>query len=297
MKTVTKNKINDKVLILGATGFVGSHLLKRLLRKGHVIRILTRDPLKIKIKSKRLEVIQGDLNNKKSILNLFQDIDCIFYLVHAMESTLDYEKLEAKQAQNVASLLSKKQKLIYLSGLGEGKLSKHLRSRQKVGKILAKSSAKVIELRASIIIGKGSLSFEMIKAIVNRFPFILQSDWAISPCQPLALEDLLSYLEQSIHLKLRRNKIIEIGGPEIIHYIDLLILYAKLKKLKRPILRIDRFPKHYIPSIMKLFLSDYYEVGHKLLGSIEIPTTTDGKADQFFKPAKLTMNSAMKKSL
>lgn len=297
MQTVTKNKINDKILILGASGFVGSHLLKRLLQKGHCVRVLTRDPSKIKSKSKKLEIVQGDLNDKKTIRHLFENIDCIFYLVHAMESTLDYEQIERKQARNVASLLKKNQKCIYLSGLGVGKLSKHLRSRQNVGKILQKSEAKIIEMRASIIIGKGSLSFELIKAIVQKFPFILQSEWALAPCQPLALADLLTYFEQSITKKFRQNKIFELGGPQVVRYADLLILCAALQNLKRPIISIENFPKRYVLTVMRVFLSEFYEVGHKLLGSIEIPTVASKEIDLFYPPAKTSLKQAIKKAL
>jgi hypothetical protein len=166
-----------------------------------------------------------------------------------------------------------------------------------VGDLLRTSLAKVIEFRASIVIGEGSLSFEMIRAIVERFPFILEANFSKSLCQPIALPDLMSYLKEAQTIAISKNEIIEIGGPEIVPYLELLNRYAKIRELRRPHLVIPDFPPGLVEPFMKVFLPEFQEVGRKLLTSIENPTTvTDASADIFSlkKESMMQIEPAMK---
>jgi uncharacterized protein YbjT (DUF2867 family) len=289
-----------KVAILGATGFVGGHLLEHLL-KDNSVKVLVRHPEKLTIRHPQLEVVKADLLEKETLIGEFDDVDVIYYLVHAMKEENDFSFKEEEQVRNLIPELKTHHRIIYLSGLGkeqiEDELSIHLKSRQRVGDLLRTSLAKVIEFRASIVIGEGSLSFEMIRAIVERFPFILEANFSKSLCQPIALPDLMSYLKEAQTIAISKNEIIEIGGPEIVPYLELLNRYAKIRELRRPHLVIPDFPPGLVEPFMKVFLPEFQEVGRKLLTSIENPTTvTDASADIFSlkKESMMQIEPAMK---
>ena len=163
-----------KVLVTGATGYIGSQLVQRLSQMPFQIRCLARNPDRIKkIKNTSIEVCQGDLLSYDSLREIFKGIDVSFYLVHSMDSKNDFERLECEAAKNFAqaAVENKIKRIIYLGALGsekEGALSPHLQSRKKVGNILRDSGIQVIEFQASIILGAGSLSYEMIKALSEK---------------------------------------------------------------------------------------------------------------------------------
>lgn len=282
------------VLVLGATGFVGSNLTSKLLREGQKVRVLARDPSKLTVDSSHLEIYTGDLLRPETLRKAFEGVTHIYYLVHAMASSDDYEELEKEQATNVSELLTSEHTIIYLSGLASGELSKHMRSRQHVGDLLRDSPAKVIEFRASIVIGRGSASFEMINAIVSRFPVIIESSWGRARCQPIAIDDLVQYLIAA--QELQEPEIIEIGGTTKLTYVDLLKLCAELKGLHRPTLRIEHFPKEIVLKAMEIFLPEYYEVGKKLFSSIELDSVVTTKGKRLIKRHH-SLEAALKKAL
>jgi uncharacterized protein YbjT (DUF2867 family) len=284
-----------KVLVFGGTGFVGSHLVSKLVEE-YEVTVVTRDPKKIDDSEDCLVgVIEGDLLNHES-LNFLDEFEIIYYLVHAMDQAGDYLELEKVQAMNLASQLSEKHKVIYLSGLAQSKeLSKHMRSRHQVGKILKESKACVIEFRASIVIGGGSLSFELVRAIVERFPVILEADWARSKCCPIFIDDLVQYLSRA--MTLNETQMIEIGGSEEVEYVDLLKTYAKVIEVKRAVLKIPQFPIGVVANVMDIFLPEFSQVGKNLLESITLDSVVRSTDYQQFDITPRSIEYAMKKCI
>ena len=233
-----------KILVTGATGYVGGRLISNLLKKKYTIRVLVRNPERLKNKSwyKKVEIYTGDVLDKKSIQNLFKNIDIAFYLIHSMQNSINFEKTDLVAANNFASIANKNKikKIIYLGGLAENekKLSKHLRSRHETGIELSKHSIDVIEFRANVIVGSGSLSFEMIRNLTERLPVMLCPKWLYTKTQPIAIANIMDYLSQSIELEKSGHTIIDIGGKNILTYGDMIKVYAKVRKLKRLLISI-----------------------------------------------------------
>lgn len=285
-----------RVIVFGGTGFVGRHLVQRLKEK-HEVTIATRSPSKVSdsLLSENVDVIEADLFNFDS-LEIVKDYDIVYYLVHAMDQSENYIELEKKQALNLSSQLVEGQKVIYLSGLAHAdNLSKHMHSRHEVGKVLAQGEAECIEFRASIVIGAGSLSFEMVRAVVERFPAILEADWAKTKCCPIYIEDLVSYLEKG--MEKTTSEIIEIGGGEDLEYVELLKKYAKIQNLTRPVLKIAQFPRSVVGNVMDIFLPEYSMVGKSLLDSITIDSTVHSDSYQFFNITPRSVDFSMRESI
>jgi uncharacterized protein YbjT (DUF2867 family) len=290
--------MKPNILILGASGFVGKHLTEFLINKHERVRAYTRSSSKITLKSDHMEIFEGDIFDKDALDLALEGIDIIYFLVHGMEQKHNFEDHEAEQAKALLKSLEPHHKVIYLSGLApeDAELSKHMRSRHNVGEILRRSNAQIIELRASIVIGPGSTSFEMIRAIAHRFPFIVEANWSKALCQPIAVSDLLNYLHMSKTIEVDQNKIIEIGGKEQVEYVELIKTYAKVAGLKRPVLKIEKFPKDAVEVALEVFLPEYFEVGKKLLGSIQIPSIVTTKKDLGFTIQPIDVLTAMERA-
>ena len=274
-----------KILIIGASGFVGSNLLSHFETLQVSVRVMSRKPQKINSDSSLTEIVKGDLDDPKSLLTSVKGIETIYYLSHAMGyAGADFENQEKVQAENLLSVIDPKVKIIYLSGiLPSTELSKHLRSRKQVGDILRSAGNIVIEFRASIIIGEGSTSFEMVRSLVNRVPFILSAKWSQSFCQPISIVNVVQYLSLAESKKFLEATNFEIGDKDIFKYKDLLVEYAKFEGLRRPEIKIDDFPKELAAKLLAVVIPEYSEVGTKLIESIEHETiVTDGKAAKEF---------------
>ena len=228
-----------KILICGATGYVGSRLTKKLLDEGHQIRCLARNPdsLNERFNSQKLEVIHGNLLNQETLHHIFDDIEVAYYLVHSLTAKDNFQDKEALCAKNFINEAKKSdvKRIIYLGGLGTNSedLSPHLESRKEVGQILKSSQIPCIEIQASIIIGSGSLSFEIMKHLVERLPLMITPKWVSSMAQPIWIDDVLRYLTESILIKLSGSCVIQIGGPDQITYKELMSIYAKILGKKR----------------------------------------------------------------
>lgn len=269
--------ISKNIALTGATGYVGGRLLNLLLKNDYNLRCIARNPdyLKPKLTGK-VEIVKGDLLDKESIRIALKDIDVAFYLVHSMGSKTDFEQIDRIAAENFADSARENglKKIIYLGGLFEDgeNLSPHLRSRQEVGNILRNSGIPVIEFRASIIIGSGSLSFEMIRALVERLPVMVTPKWVRIPAQPIFIEDVLRYLYLAIELNINENKIFEIGGPEVVSYSDLMKEYAKIRGLKLYMIPVPILTLRLSGLWLGLVTPIYARVGKKLIDSIKHPT-------------------------
>ena len=166
-----------------------------------------------------------------------QGVDVAYYLIHSMGGKHNFEEADRMAAQNFAEAAREchVKRIVYLGGLGSPgeELSTHLKSRHEVGEILKSSNAQTIEFRASIVIGSGSLSFELVRTLVDRLPILIMPKWVRVPAQPIWINDLLRYLEQALDVKCEKNNVFEIGGSEIVSYRKLMEVYAQQMGLKR----------------------------------------------------------------
>ena len=268
------------VLLTGASGYVGGRLLKALESAGQPVRCLARRPEFLLPKAgPKTDVIAGDVLDQASLVPALSGVDTAYYLVHSM-ATEDFEQADRLAAQNfaVAARDAGVQKIIYLGGLGDssgGGLSPHLRSRQEVGKILRSSGVCVIEFRASIIIGSGSLSFEMVRALMERLPVMITPKWVGVPAQPLAIEDLLRYLVMARELPGLESRIFEIGGPDRVSYAGLMREYARQRGLRRLMIRVPVLTPRLSSLWLGLVTPVYARIGRKLIDSIRHPTVVN----------------------
>lgn len=290
-----------KILVAGATGFVGRNLILELLKDGHEVIALCRSLNKVKNHDPGITWVEGDLLYEETLPKI-EKVDKAFYLVHGLggnERNFEYEESLAA-VHFINWIRPSKADIIYLGALGKdsGLSSPHLRSRHLTGAILGASGLGVLEFRASIILGSESLSFEMIKGIATRAPFIPEFSLLSEPCEPLSLKDLLSYLKGSLETKVKGHKIVEIGGGEVTTYGKLLELYLHVngeKKTKRKIPDLD-------PLIVKQFLEyllpEHSGEGKKLVESLKYPTTADhGEAKKLFPEiSPIGLEEAMKEA-
>lgn len=236
------------ILVTGATGYIGGRLIPRLLEKGHFIRCLARRPENLagrawNTQGNAVEVASGDLLDSTSLRSACEGIEIAYYLVHSMSAgEQGFEERDRRAAEHFAEAAKQAgiKKIIYLGGLGENdtSLSHHLRSRQEVGHILRGSGIPVTEFRAAIIVGSGSVSFEMIRYLTERLPVMICPKWVTSLCQPIAIRDVLRYLVEAAAESSSDGKILEIGGRDRLTYRDMMLGYAKVRGLKRLLVRV-----------------------------------------------------------
>jgi uncharacterized protein YbjT (DUF2867 family) len=241
-----------KVLLTGANGYVGRRLLTKLLEAGHHVTCLVRDKRRfrkddyaaITDDGLQLEIIQGDLLDRTSLRSIPARIEAAYYLVHSMGSDgVDFPQLEARSAENFVEALSATdvRQIIYLSGIinePADNLSPHLASRLNVEKVLNKADAAVTVLRAAIIVGSGSASFEIMRDLVEKLPLMVAPKWLRTRCQPIAISDVLAYLTGVLGNDAAAGETFDIGGPEVLTYQDLLMRYAAVRGLRRIIIPV-----------------------------------------------------------
>ncbi len=285
-----------RILIIGATGFIGSHLLREFENLKTPIRVMARSTSKVITSEITTEVVFGDLDKKESLKDCLEGIESIYYLAHAMgDDSNDFVAQEIAQAQNLSNYLLPSQKVIYLSGIiPDEELSDHLKARENVGKVLISSKANTVEFRASIVIGDGSASFEIVRAIINKLPVIVSADWSKAKCQPIALKNVLEYLMAASDKKFSlKNSIYNIAGTDSIMYEELLTRYASYKKFYRPNIFIPKFPKEVALEVLKYVAMEHYQVGSRLLESIEHETILeDDKAQNEFNIKLLSLEES-----
>lgn len=226
-----------KVLVTGATGYVGGRLVPKLLEQGYSVRVLAREPHRLDGVPWHddVEIIQGDLQVRADVARAVSAVDVVYYLVHSMSSAGDFEVVERQVATLVAEEAKSAQvkRIVYLGGLHpKGQLSRHLGSRKEVGEILLASGVPTIALQAGVIIGSGSASFEMIRHLTEILPAMPAPKWVRNKIQPIAIRDVLHYLVKSAELPPDINRAFDIGGPDVFRYFQLMNGYAKEAGLK-----------------------------------------------------------------
>ncbi len=232
---------SGQIMVTGSTGYVGGRLVNRLLSSGYSVKVAGRSIDKIKsrpwAKNPRVEVVQADMLEYNSLENALKNCRAAYYLVHSMNpQSRDFSETDRIAAQNMVKAAEKNrlEKIIYLSGLGEkdSGLSKHLRSRAEVAEILSSGSVPVTVLRAAMILGSGSASFEILRYLVERLPVMITPRWVHNPVQPIAIRNVLKYLEGCLENDETTGRVFDIGGPDILTYGSLMKIYAKEAGIK-----------------------------------------------------------------
>jgi len=273
---------SDKPLILltGGTGYIGGRLLPLLERRGLRLRCLARRPESLLGRvAGSTEVVTGDVLAPESLTAAFEGVDTAYYLIHSMGTARDFERDDREAAANFAAAARQAgvRRIIYLGGLGNPKhgLSDHLRSRQETGEVLRASGVQVIEFRASIIIGSGSLSFELIRALVERLPVMVCPRWVATPAQPIAIEDVLEYLLAALDLEEAKGRIFEIGGPDRVCYGDIMREYARQRGLTRWMIPVPVLTPYLSSLWLGLVTPVYARIGRKLVEGLRNPTVVE----------------------
>jgi uncharacterized protein YbjT (DUF2867 family) len=229
-----------RILLTGSTGYIAQRLLPVLLGKGHEVICCVRDRARFdseKYRSTHLSVLEADFLKTETLQNIPVDVDAAYYLIHSMStSTGDFEKMEEISAINFKDCIqqTKARQVIYLSGIVNEKiLSKHLTSRRNVERILGSGSYSLTTLRAGIIIGSGSASFEIIRDLVEKLPVMIAPRWLVTKSQPIAVRNVIEFISGVLLNEITFNKSYDIGGPDILTYKQMLLRFAKVRGLKR----------------------------------------------------------------
>lgn len=254
----------------GATGYIGGRLVPALEARGVPLRCLARDPAVLEARvAPTTEVVGGDLFDSPSLDRALAGIDVAYYLVHSMGSHGDYFEKDRTAASNFAAAAERAGvgRIVYLGGLANdaGPLSKHLQSRIDTGDTLRQGSVPVVEFRASVVIGSGSLSFELIRALVERLPVMICPRWVSTFAQPIGIDDVLAYLVAALDLTDETSRIFEIGGADQASYGDLMQEYARQRGLKRLMLSVPLLTPHLSSLWLGLVTPVYARVGRQLI--------------------------------
>ncbi|MBK9474369.1 MAG: SDR family oxidoreductase [bacterium] len=272
-----ESRRGNTVLLTGATGYVGGRLLRLLEKRGHHVRALARRPEVLRPKvAASTEVVAGDVLDRASLDRALQGVEAAYYLVHSMGADGAFEETDRQAARNFgeAAKSAGVGRIIYLGGLAsdEEHLSTHLRSRQEVGRVLRESGVPVLEFRASIVIGSGSLSFEMIRSLVERLPIMITPRWVRVMAQPIGIEDLQEYLAAALVLPVAQYRIYEIGGADRVSYLDIMREYAHQRGMKLRTLPVPVLTPYLSSLWLGLVTPLYARIGRKLIESIVHPT-------------------------
>jgi uncharacterized protein YbjT (DUF2867 family) len=232
------------ILVAGATGYVGGRLVPRLLQTGYRVRCLVRTPTNLQHQLWRplVECVQGDVLRPETLPAAMEGVATVYYLVHSMGSGKNFEEQDLAAARQCAKAAKMQgvQRIIYLGGLGDpaAKLSAHLRSRQETGNALREAGVPVTEFRAAVVIGSGSLSFELIRYLSERLPVMICPLWVYTRIQPIAIQNVLDYLVAALEQLESTGRIIEVGGEDVVTYGVLMEAYATARGLKRYLLPV-----------------------------------------------------------
>lgn len=270
-----------KLLVTGANGYIGLRLLPELLAAGHQVTALVRDKRRFPWEEldrtgERLTVLEGDLLEPDKLPPLDEALDAAYYLVHSMGAAGDFSERERLTATHFTQWVDTApcDRVIYLGGLAddESELSQHLRSRRKVEEVLASGEAALTVLRASIIVGSGSASFEIVRDLAEKLPVMICPRWVNTRCQPIAIRDVIHYLINLLDVPETRSEVFDIGGPDVLRYRDLLAGYAEVRGLTRRFLPIPYFSPKLSSWWLYLMTSTRFSLAQALVTSMKNET-------------------------
>ena len=292
-----------KILLTGASGYVGGRLLPALEEAGYDLRCMTRRPEELRERAApTTEICRGDVLEPDTLTEALRDVDVAFYMVHSMGAQSDFSAEDRTAAEHFARAAEAAgvRRIVYLGGLGDEDDvdSAHLRSRHEVGRILRASRVETLELRASIIIGSGSLSFEMIRNLVNRLPAMVTPRWVYSLAQPIAIEDVLRYLLEAIDVPLSGSEVVEIGGTDQVAYVDIMKEFAHQRGMRRLIIPLPVLSPQLSSLWLGLVTPLYARVGRKLIDSVRHDTIVrSSRAETLFSVRPMGMRRAIERAL
>ena len=293
-----------RILLLGGSGYVGGRLIPLLERSGVTLRCVARNPEKLRLLvNATMEVVSGDVLDAASLDGAMAGVETVYYLVHLMAGSKDFERQDGEAAQNVAAAAGKAgvRRMVYLGSLGDENapdLSPHLRSRHEVGRIFRTIGVETVELRASVVIGAGSLSFTMMKSLCDRLPVMLCPKWLTTPTQPIAIDDVLAYLLATKDLPASGSRVIEIGGSDVVTYGAMIREYARQRGLRRWLISVPVLTPYLSSLWLALVTPAAFEVGRHLIEGLRNPTVVrDRKGMDAFAIRPMAMREAMEKAL
>ncbi|MXZ71535.1 MAG: SDR family oxidoreductase [Acidobacteria bacterium] len=292
------------ILLTGATGCIGGRLLAVLEARGHVVRCMTRRPGTLAGRvGPRTAVVRGDCFDPVSLAAPLAGVDTAYYLVHSMGGprSHDFESRDREAARNFgeAARSAGARRIIYVGGLGaETGLSRHLRSRHETGEVLRASGVPVVELRSGIVIGAGSLSFELVRALVERLPVMTCPSWVRTPTQPIALSDLIAYLVAALDLPHGESRLFEVGGADAVSYGGIMQEYARQRGLRRWFIPVPLLTPRLSSLWLGLTTPVYARVGRELIDGVRTPTVVrDDAALTAFPIRPLGLRQAIRRAL
>jgi uncharacterized protein YbjT (DUF2867 family) len=288
------------IALTGATGFVGGRLLRRLQEEGREVRCLTRRPDVLE----GCDAVRADVLEPETLAPALEGVEVAYYLVHAIGDADAFAETEADGARNFAAAAEQAgvRRIVYLGGLARGDdLSDHMRSRQEVGRLLAGTGVEVIEFRASIVIGAGSFSYELIRKLVGRSPVVALPSWADARSQPIALEDVVEYLVRAADAEVGGG-VFEIGGADTLSYRDLVSAYGEEAGQARLQIRIPLpdpiVASSDLPALLTSLIPEQGRAASKLVESLRFESTVaDGNAAGVFGVAPVGVREALRTAL
>jgi len=292
------------LLLTGGSGYVGGRLCPLLEQQGARLRCLARNPEIMRPHVQPgTEVVPGDVLDPAALERALQGVHTAYYLIHLMSGSQDFEKEDRQAARNFAQAARKAgvRRLIYLGGLGDDAdpaLSPHLRSRHEVGTILRDSGVETIEFRASLVIGTGSLSFDLVKSLTDRLPVMLCPRWLTTPTQPIAVDDVLAYLLAAKDLPPGASRIFEIGSPDVTTYGGMIREYARQRGLRRWLISVPVLTPYLSSLWLALVTPAAFEVGRHLIEGLKNPTVVrDRSALEVFAIRPQGLREAIQRAL
>lgn len=292
------------VLLTGASGYVGGRLIPLLERQPVALRCLARTPDKLRPHVKETtQVVRGDVLDSTSLDEALHGVHTAYYLVHLMSDSKDFEKEDKQAATNFAEAARKAgvKRIIYLGGLGDDadpKLSPHLRSRHDVGKVLRASGVETIEFRAGMVVGAGSISYQLLKSLTDRLPLMICPRWLTTATQPIAVDDVLAYLLAARESNAGESRIFEIGGTEVVTYADLIREYARQKGLRRRLIFVPILTPYLSGLWLALITPATYDVGRHLIEGLKNPTVVrDKSALEVFSVRPMGVKEAIRRAI
>ncbi|WP_340153162.1 SDR family oxidoreductase [uncultured Marivirga sp.] len=283
-----------KILLTGANGYIGRRLLPILVMQGHELVCLVRDKRRIELEEKLIDKVQffeADLLKPEQLQDLPKDIEASYYLVHSLgSSSNEFQQMEKDTASNYVEALNTTncKQIIYLSGISnDHSLSKHLSSRKNAEGILASAKAELTVLRAAIIIGSGGASFEIIRDLVEKLPVMVAPKWLRTRCQPIAVRNVINYLSGIIGKNESYGKTYDIGGPDILTYKEMLLIFAKVRGLKRYIITLPVLTPRLSSYWLHFVTATSYKIASSLVSSMKNEVIVQNKGIENIVPQEL----------